>query len=206
MTRSFPIHRQANRKPRRTFRPQTEGLEGRQLLSAGDRDLSVGSGGFFLAGPTSAAAVQIQTDGKILAAGHAPSNGTDFRLVRLTSSGAVDASFGSGGGVTTDFTGRQDTAQDMAVLTDGRIVVVGTAGNVEVVPRKGKTNDYYSHDDFGLVCYFSADTTITTGPYAGSYKAGSLDPRFGAGGKVTTNISTYTTTNPINKGDDRAWA
>ena len=206
MTRSFPTRRQVNPKPRRTFRPQAEGLEGRQLLSAGDLDLSFGSGGFVLAGPTSAAAVQIQPDGKILAAGSTGSTNVDFRLVRRLANGAPDLAFGSGGGVTTDFFGRQDTARAMAVLADGRIVVVGIAGNVDVVPRTGKTNYYYSHDDFGLACYFSADTTITTGPYAGSYKAGSLDARFGAGGKVTTNISTYISTTDSNNKGDSAWA
>src|SRR5438045_729302 len=70
MTRSFSTHRQTNPKPRRTFRPQAEGLEGRQLLSAGALDTTFGTGGYTLAGPTSAQAVQIQADGKILAAGH----------------------------------------------------------------------------------------------------------------------------------------
>jgi hypothetical protein len=62
MTRSFPTHRQTNRKPRRTFRPQTEGLEARRLLNAGELDTTFGVNGpgFTLAATGAARAVQLQ--------------------------------------------------------------------------------------------------------------------------------------------------
>src|SRR5436305_737648 len=69
--------------------------------------------------PSWAEAVQIQNDGKILAAGFTIyGTAVDFRLVRLNSDGSLDDGsptdstpndkFGSGGSVTTDFAGDRD--------------------------------------------------------------------------------------------------
>jgi uncharacterized delta-60 repeat protein len=185
MTRSFSTHRLATRKPRRTFRPQAEGLEGRQLLTAGALDTTFNSTGYALPGPSTAYSVQIQPlNGDILAAGE-DSNGNagNFRVVALTSSGALDPSFGSNGSVTTDFAGKEDRAQDMAVMPDGRIVVAGWA-DTGVGQVKGNT--VYNYD-------------IAVARYLPS---GALDASFGNGtGKVTTNISTYTSTDLYNKSD-----
>ena len=130
MTRSFSTNRLATPRSRPKFRPNAEGLEGRQLLNAGALDPSFGTGGYTLAGPLSAQAVQIQPlNGDILAAGevYPTSPGGDFRVVALTPSGTLDPSFGSGGSVTTDFAGKEDRPQAMAVMPDGRIVVAGWA-------------------------------------------------------------------------------
>ena len=75
----------------------------------------------------------------------------------------------------------------MAVLADGRILVAGYAGNVEVCAGKGGKVTYYDNQDFGLARYLPG---------------GTLDTSFGSGGKVATNISTYTTTDQYNKRDD----
>ena len=56
-----------------------------------------------------AGAVAVQADGKLVMAGGAyiSSNGNSaFALERFNSNGALDASFGTGGKVTTDFGGR----------------------------------------------------------------------------------------------------
>ena len=45
----------------------------------------------------------VQSDGKIVVAGFLNGSNYDFALVRYTAAGALDASFGSGGKVTTDF-------------------------------------------------------------------------------------------------------
>lgn len=86
--------------------------------------------------------------------------------IALATSG-LDPSFGNGGKVLTDFTGRMDAAYDMAVQPDGKIVVVGVTTLIE--------NNLLS-TNFGLVRY-SAN--------------GSLDTSFGSGGKVSTNFSVY---------------
>jgi uncharacterized delta-60 repeat protein len=187
MTRSFSTNRQTPPKPRRTFCPQAEGLEGRQLLSAGALDTTFNSTGYVLAGPLSAQAVTIQPqNGDILAAGevYPTSTGGDFRVVALTPSGALDPSFASGGSVTTDFAGKEDRPQAMAVMPDGRIVVAGWA---DTGTGKVKGNPVYNYD-FAVARYLPS---------------GALDSSFGGGtGKVTTNISTYHSTDTFNERDE----
>jgi uncharacterized delta-60 repeat protein len=65
--------------------------------------------------------VTLQADGKIVAAGMA---GTNFALARYNTNGTLDATFGSGGKVITDF-GGNDVALGVAVRTDGKVVAVG---------------------------------------------------------------------------------
>ena len=89
-----------------------------------------------------AAAVAIQSDGKIVVAGttsvfHSPWRWDDFALVRYNSDGTLDTAFGTGGEITTDFyndiwgpsTSTQglfnNGATDLAIQPDGKIVVVG---------------------------------------------------------------------------------
>jgi uncharacterized delta-60 repeat protein len=73
----------------------------------------------------SAEAVTIQPDGKIILAGATSSGGTDWALLRLTTGGIPDFSFGNNGRVTTDFNGDVDEARSVIVLPDNRIVAVG---------------------------------------------------------------------------------
>jgi len=69
----------------------------------------------------------IQTDGRIVAAGEAGVNGTtDFALARYNSDGSLDSTFASGGKLTTAIGTFSDTARAVAILEDGRIVLVGT--------------------------------------------------------------------------------
>jgi uncharacterized delta-60 repeat protein len=74
--------------------------------------------------------------------------------------GALDPSFGVGGKVTTQIGPANDTADGVAVQRDGRILVAGSSFS---------GTDY----DFAVVRY---------------RKDGSLDPTFGRGGIVTTDI------------------
>lgn len=71
--------------------------------------------------------VVIQTDGKILVAGasYVPSTGWDFALARYNSDGTLDNSFGTDGKVTTDFTASGDSAEELVIQDDGKIVVAG---------------------------------------------------------------------------------
>ncbi|MFC1475603.1 T9SS type A sorting domain-containing protein [Candidatus Zixiibacteriota bacterium] len=82
----------------------------------------------FASGYDVANAVVIQADGKILAVGPADSDGAtgyDFGLVRYTRDGTLDAKFGSGGMVTTDFNSSSDMADGVDIQADGKIVVAG---------------------------------------------------------------------------------
>src|SRR5690349_15825969 len=88
-----------------------------------DLDPTFGGGGTlavtFAGTESGAAAVVLQPDGKIVAAGFA---GDDFGLARANSDGSLDATFGTAGRVTTDFAGASDAATGLALLPDGRLV------------------------------------------------------------------------------------
>src|SRR5205823_5353736 len=79
---------------------------------------------------TSATAVLVQPDGKIVAAGLAAEQRkpccapSDFALARYNPDGHLDATFGDGGKVVTDL-GASDTPNAIALQPDGKIVVVG---------------------------------------------------------------------------------
>ena len=69
----------------------------------------------------------LQSDGKIVACGITlDSGGYGFALVRLNSNGSPDTSFDGDGTLTTDF-GNTDSADDVAIQADGRIIAVGSS-------------------------------------------------------------------------------
>jgi uncharacterized delta-60 repeat protein len=122
----------------------------------------------FVGNADAARAVAIQPDGMIVAAGIATVLGThDFALARYTSAGALDPTFGAGGKVTTDFDMDLDEARGLAIQQDGKLVAAGMAW----ITGQG---DGPSTDRFALARYGTD---------------GSLDPGFGAGGKVTTDFT-----------------
>ncbi|MGH2963925.1 MAG: hypothetical protein ACRDMH_00880 [Solirubrobacterales bacterium] len=94
--------------------------------SNGSLDPSFGAGGISTSFDGVAFAVTIDRRGRILAAGDArgQASGTDFEVVRYHSDGSPDASFGTGGLVTTDF-GGGEYAHSVAIDRRGRIVVTG---------------------------------------------------------------------------------
>jgi uncharacterized delta-60 repeat protein len=75
-------------------------------------------------------AVAVQSDGKIVAAGYAQTSpiNYDFAVVRYNPDGTLDHSFGGDGIVTTDFGSNDDTANGVAIDSDGNIVAVGNTG------------------------------------------------------------------------------
>ena len=140
----------------------------------GTLDSSFGNGGLVTSDVGSgssdeARAVAIQSDGKIVVAGNAVVGRTatnqfnfDFALARFNVDGSLDTSFGSAGKVTTNFNGFTDKAEGVAIQSDGKIVVVGSAA-----PANGVSTD------FGIARYDSN---------------GAPDTSFGSGGKLTTDI------------------
>ncbi|MFM8415828.1 MAG: delta-60 repeat domain-containing protein, partial [Planctomycetota bacterium] len=109
--------------------------------------------------------VAIQPDGKIVAAGTS-GNGpaADFVVARYDAQGNLDATFGTGGLVFTDFGGgmSQDQASSVLLQPDGKIVVAGYT----VLGGTGPLQ-------FAMARY---DTS------------GTLDPTFGTGGLVVTPV------------------
>jgi uncharacterized delta-60 repeat protein len=132
----------------------------------GNLDLSFGTNGKvttdFLNNGDFGRALAIQNDGKIIVVGETYKDKGDFGLVRYDRTGNLDASFGSGGKVITDFSNQHESPFGVAVQTDGKIIVAGST-----------QGDNFFSADFALARYDSL---------------GNLDPSFGVGGKVTTDF------------------
>ncbi|OGP74429.1 MAG: hypothetical protein A2W09_00690 [Deltaproteobacteria bacterium RBG_16_50_11] len=78
-------------------------------------------------GTTSIArAVAIQFERKIVVAGSSESGDSDILIVRYNSDGSLDTTFRGNGIATFDVTEFDDRALDVAIQSDGKIVVVGT--------------------------------------------------------------------------------
>jgi uncharacterized delta-60 repeat protein len=148
--------------------PSVERLEDRFTPSGGALDPTFGGKGYVITGlggnDDEAAAVAVQSDGKIVVAGSANpgTTGYDFALTRYNTDGNLDPTFGVSGTVLTDFAGGDDHAQAIVIQSDGKIVVGGYS-------YEGPATGF----DFALARY-KAD--------------GSLDTTFGQGGKVVTNF------------------
>jgi uncharacterized delta-60 repeat protein len=106
----------------------TDGAGGQVLryTTGGVLDLTFDGDG--LAGTQGyAQAVAVQGDGKIVAAGSVTVSGNDDLFVsRLLDTGAADVTFGVGGTTTTPIGTGNDRAFDLALQSDGKIVLAGT--------------------------------------------------------------------------------
>jgi uncharacterized delta-60 repeat protein len=119
--------------------------------AAGDLDRSFGQGGVTASPGTgffSARSVTLQPDGKIIAGGlyssvpGFPYSSGQVALVRYLPDGSIDTTFGMNGRVTTSFSQYTSSGvefNDVAVLTDGKIVAVGS---VRVPDLSGVTGRY----------------------------------------------------------------
>ncbi len=76
-----------------------------------------------------ATTIGLQSDGKIIIGGKAFKTGNlfDFALARLSSSGVLDNTFGTGGKLTVDFNGNNDEGGKMVIQSDDKIVLTGTS-------------------------------------------------------------------------------
>jgi uncharacterized delta-60 repeat protein len=124
-------------------------------------------------------AVAIQTDGKIVVAGHTSSEpGDDFALARYNANGTLDPTFGGAtaivkgkpitynvGRAVTDFFGKRDGATAVAIQPDGKIVAAGFAETT------------------------ISGLTVTELAVARYNANGKLDTSFGSGGKAAINVS-----------------
>jgi uncharacterized delta-60 repeat protein len=128
----------------------------------GSLDPSFGGDGTVTTPIGAATSLALQPDGKLVAAGVSGSgtgSNRDFALARYNTDGSLDTSFDGDGTVTTAIGSGEDHASALALQPDGKIVAAGWTDN--------------GNYDFALVRY---------------NPNGSLDPSFGAGGKVTTAL------------------
>ena len=104
-----------------------------RLNTDGSPDATFGSGGITRtpvgAGEDMANAMVLQPDGRIVIAGSsiAADGRRDFALARYMSTGALDASFGTGGLVTTPVGPSDDIAYALTLMPWGRLVAAGSA-------------------------------------------------------------------------------
>lgn len=129
--------------------------------STGVLDSSFGTGGIVTyplgSGDSYANSVALQPNGKILIGGVSKIAGQDvFTLLRYSSTGSLDASFGSGGVATTAVTPNGSAANAVKRQGDGKIMLAGHASNG-------------ANDDFALARYESGDApeTVPALPWAG---------------------------------------
>jgi uncharacterized delta-60 repeat protein len=110
---------------------------------------------------SSAHAVAITPDGKIVAVGYCDCHPFRFALARYRPGGRLDPSFGRDGKVLTSFSATKGSdAKAVAIQPDGKIVVVGDA--------------YGATANFAVAARYKPD--------------GSLDRSFGTGGRVVTQV------------------
>lgn len=139
-----------------------------RYTAAGALDTTFGAGGKVVLalspGLDLANAIALQQDGRIILAGYAQfNNNADFAIIRLTVTGSLDPTFGTGGVVFTAVGPSLDYARGVAIQPDGKIVVAGTG---DFPPN------------------YSAD--FTTARYTAT---GALDSSFGTAGIVITALS-----------------
>ena len=162
------------------------------------------------------AALAIQPDGKIVAAGNVSGG---FGVARYNTDGSPDSSFGTNGIMTTS---AGSSCYALALQSDGKIVLGGSSGGGMVVVRLTtggaldstfngtglvKTNAGTGWNEIYALT-LQGDGKIVAGGYA--YTAdgcnfavlryntnGSLDTTFGTGGKVTTWLGSYARINSL---------
>jgi uncharacterized delta-60 repeat protein len=141
----------------------------------GNLDSSFGTGGKFLQSISGFVVeprgVALQNDGKLVVTGNmrtGSSSTFNFLTARINPNGGMDTSFGGLGYVMTDFNSNLDQAYDVAVQSDGKIVVGGTVTTAGL-------------RQFGLARY-NVNGTLDTA-------ADGIDTQeFGVGGRVRTNV------------------
>ena len=144
-----------------------------RFAANGQIDTSFGTGGYAVAPNTSfgeaGTRMDIASDGRVVVAGYSYTTETgdlDFIITRFMPDGLVDASFGTGGRVSTNFASLNDRGYDVKVMPDGRIVAAGMAGF-----------DHWSgRDNFAAVRYLVN---------------GQSDTAFGFGGRAYYEIGGY---------------
>ncbi|QJR13383.1 InlB B-repeat-containing protein [Usitatibacter palustris] len=184
----------------------------------GSPDTGFGNGGKTLvatvAGAGSVQGLALQSDGRIVMTG---TTNSEFAVARLTTSGLLDATFGSGGVTVTALPG-DNWAYALAVQADDRIVVAGTvglSGNFDFLLMRYTASGVLDASfggtgyvvtslqaswDWARALLIQPDGKIVAGGYSSSgsdedfglvrYQAdGTLDATFGNAGRVTSGFT-----------------
>lgn len=162
-----------------------------------------------------AAGIALQTDGKIVAAGAAPTCG--FMIARYLSDGVLDSSFGTGGLVTTTIGSRCDAAVSVALQPNGKIVAAGRTENASknfdlalarynpdgspdtAFGTGGRIVSAHFSDAYAIGASVALQSNgkivVTGGSFSRKFRLarylpdGSPDPSFGTSGQVSTSFT-----------------
>jgi len=184
----------------------------------GNLDYSFGSSGVVntsIGLQSSAFAIAIQSDDKILVAGSASDGGpdADFALARYNTDGSLDKSFNSTGIITTDYS-QGDYATSIGIQSDGKIIVAGYTNTAFALSRykiNGTIDSTFgingklitkigSNYSYGKALKIQQDGKIVVAGISNDnsspdfalvrYKSnGTLDSLFGLDGKVLTDFN-----------------
>lgn len=194
-----------------------------RLNTDGSVDTSFGNNGIvitdFAGGNDRALGLVIQSDDKLVAGGYTESATTDldFALARYNTNGTLDATYGVGGRVSTDFFGSADAIQRLAIQPDDKVVGVGvtlsTATNsADFAIGRYNTNgtldttfaasgapgiaatDFLGGTDSALTVFIQPDGKILAGglafnPVTGDYDAALA--KYNANGTIDNTFATY---------------
>jgi uncharacterized delta-60 repeat protein len=107
-----------------------------RFTTTGVADTTFGTAGAVTGTAMSVArGVAVQSDGKVLAVGQSASSSGSMVLTRWSSAGVLDTTFGTGGTVTVTMSGTDSGGHDVAVASDGKIVVLAVDAGVLTVLR-----------------------------------------------------------------------
>ncbi len=179
-----------------------------------------------------AEAIAIQPDGKIIVAGKADTSTPDnpqaptlFALARYNADGSLDSGFDGDGKLTFSFINGLETAYDLAIQPDGKIIVVGSAQNMSgagmALARLNLDGSFDGSFGTGGKLYASlgaargnaqavalqTDGRIVIGGYASSpmFDEDFLVARFNSNGQFDTTFGTNgITVTDMSGGDDDA--
>ncbi len=151
--------------------------------TGGTLDTSFGLGGMAFANfPTATIttinSLLVESDGSILVGGNDSGNTSDWALLRFTSAGRPDPTFGTSGAVVTSFGKAQETATALAEQPDGKIVAVGDAST----GAAGGFDVARYNPDGTLDATFATAGTLTTS-FSGDH-ANALGVAVDANGKI----------------------
>lgn len=138
-----------------------------RLTPSGTLDPAFGTAGRFISSSSGGAgtagyAMTADGTGRALVGGEFVGGAAgEIAMLRVTPGGAADGTWGDGGLVTTDFSGRSDVAGAVLAQPDGRVIAVGTSGVGTSV----------------------SSISIVLARYSSS---GALDPSFGSAGQTLT--------------------